>query len=170
MADRGWKRRFDADGLATRAGGDTMGHEVFPLTALFVMLGLLASVVGTLLFKTFRLLYEGERAPKASLLVGNLAAAYGLLIFAFAGIYRVIFHFDPHSFFFSNVPKFDETAVTTFYFSIATITSTGYGDIHPQSDIAMAVAMVEMLCGYFMTVIFFSVIAGLAFKKAGRSE
>jgi hypothetical protein len=34
----------------------------------------------------------------------------------------------------------------------------------------MAVAMVEMLSGYFMTVIFFSVIAGLAFKKAGRNE
>jgi hypothetical protein len=148
-----------------------MGHEVFPLMALFVMLFLLASVVGSLVFKTFRLLYEGERAPKARSLVGYLATSYGILIFAFAGIYRVIFYFDRESFFFSNnMPGFDNSEVALFYFSIATITSTGYGDIHPKSEIAMVVAMVEMLSGYFMTVIFFSVIAGLAFKKAGRSE
>jgi hypothetical protein len=144
-------------------------HEVLPIMTLLVMLGLLVEV-GALLLKTFRLLYEGEHAPKASLLVRYLAMSYGLLIFAFAGIYRVIFHFNRDSFSFSDVPKFDEADVTLVYFSITTITSTGYGDIHPKSEIAMAVAMVKMLCGYFMTVIFFSVIAGLAFKKAGRGE
>jgi Ion channel len=147
-----------------------MEHEVLSIMVLLVMLGLLV-LVGVLLFRTFRLLYEGERAPKASLLVGYLATAYGLLIFAFAGVYRVIFHYNRESFFFSNnMPAFDNSDVTLFYFSITTITTTGYGDIHPQSEIAMAVAMVEMLSGYFMTVIFFSVIAGLAFKKAGRNE
>jgi hypothetical protein len=61
-----------------------MEHEVLSIMVLLVMLGLLV-LVGVLLFRTFRLLYEGERAPKASLLVGYLATAYGLLIFAFAG-------------------------------------------------------------------------------------
>jgi len=91
-----------------------MIHEVLPIMALLVMLGLLV-LVGVLLFRTFRLLYEGERPPKASLLVGYLATAYGLLIFAFAGIYRVIFHYNRESFFFSNnMPAFDNSDVTYF--------------------------------------------------------
>jgi hypothetical protein len=57
-----------------------MEHEVLSIMVLLVMLGLLV-LVGVLLFRTFRLLYEGERAPKASLLVGYLATGIWVINF-----------------------------------------------------------------------------------------
>jgi hypothetical protein len=90
-----------------------MIHEGLPIMAWLVMLGLLV-LVGVLLFRTFRLLYEGECAPKAILLVG----CDGIWVINFRICWDLPGHFSLQSgvFFFSNsMPVFDNSDVTLFY-------------------------------------------------------
>ncbi|MET4170500.1 hypothetical protein ABIB99_001582 [Bradyrhizobium sp. LA6.1] len=123
-----------------------------------------------MLYNIFRDIYgiEDNPLPSAIHLVRLLVALYLGLIYIFGVAFAGIYEFDRDAFSFSDVSNFSENVLGVFYLSAATMTSTGYGDIHPKSPAAMAAAIVEMLCGYFMTVLFFSAIAGLAFRNAER--
>jgi voltage-gated potassium channel Kch len=94
-----------------------------------------------------------------------LFGIYLSAIGTFAQCYLIILYFDHASFSFGDVPEFSASLMSATYFSVATITSTGYGDIHPKSEVAMAVVTAEMLIGYILTVVFFSTIAALAFRS-----
>jgi voltage-gated potassium channel Kch len=73
----------------------------------------------------------------------------------YATIYLLIFQLDRTAFAFDGGKGFHLKSVTSIYFSIATITTTGYGDIHPISEWAMAAVSLEMLTGQFMNIVFF---------------
>lgn len=51
------------------------------------------------------------------------------------------------------------------YFSIVTMTTTGYGDIIPKSGLAKFIVCVQILFGFLYNVLFFSIFAGLAGRK-----
>ncbi|MDE2577477.1 MAG: potassium transporter [Hyphomicrobiales bacterium] len=51
-----------------------------------------------------------------------------------------------------------------FYFSIETLTTVGYGDMHPQSDYGHIVASVEL----FLGVLYSAVVTGLFFYRFSR--
>jgi Ion channel len=141
---------------------DLPNWAVLPLTVLLLVTTV---VLGVALFSTLRSLYTdggGRLTRRPMALIGYLALLYLTLVWMFALIYRAIYYYDEASFIFSDVSNFKDSYLSTYYFSVVTITSTGYGDIHPKGSIARLAAMLEMLCGYFFTVLFFSVVAGLA--------
>ncbi len=51
------------------------------------------------------------------------------------------------------------------YFSVVTMTTTGFGDIVPKSGLAKLVVCVQILFGFLYNVLFFSIFAGLAGRK-----
>jgi Ion channel len=51
------------------------------------------------------------------------------------------------------------------YFSIVSMTTTGYGDIAPKSGWAKLVVCLQILFGYLYNVLFFSIFAGLAGRR-----
>jgi hypothetical protein len=54
------------------------------------------------------------------------------------------------------------------YFSLVTITTTGFGDIYPDSEAAMMWVSGEILFGSFYGVLFLSVLGGLVVRGAGH--
>ena len=51
------------------------------------------------------------------------------------------------------------------YFSIVSMTTTGYGDISPKSGWAKFIVCLQILFGFLYNVLFFSIFAGLAGRK-----
>jgi hypothetical protein len=111
--------------------------------------------------RTFRRIYIDQSGdmPSPTRLLWSLAWNYFTAILTFTQVYRILFILDPDTF---NVPLqlFDG-----FYFSVITISSTGFGDIFPKSTAAKLAVCTEIVFGYFLTVILFSSFAGLAFRK-----
>ena len=62
----------------------------------------------------------------------------------------------------SNVP--DGTYIDYFYFSIETLSTAGYGDMHPQSHYGHFVATIELFTGIFSM----SLMTGLIFARFSR--
>jgi inward rectifier potassium channel len=62
----------------------------------------------------------------------------------------------------ANVP--DKAYIDYFYFSIETLSTTGYGDMHPQTHYGHFVAAVELFTGIFSM----SLMTGLVFARFSR--
>jgi inward rectifier potassium channel len=58
----------------------------------------------------------------------------------------------------------NESALQLFYFSIETLATVGYGDMHPQTDYGHTVATVEIFTG----MCFLAVMTGLIFARFSR--
>lgn len=89
--------------------------------------------------------------------------AYLLIALAFGLIYVAVETLYPGSFFIVH-PHDDAHGFDVFdalYFSITTLTTTGFGDIHPLSAHARAVANVEQLVGTFYVAILVARLASL---------
>ncbi|MET4800768.1 potassium channel family protein [Bradyrhizobium sp. LB11.1] len=89
----------------------------------------------------------------------QVAAAYLLAAFCFAVLYLFIMRRDTSAF------SVDLDLANAIYFSIVTMTTTGYGDISPKSGWAKTAVCVQILFGVFYNVLFFSIFAGLAGRK-----
>lgn len=128
--------------------------------SVFVLIFLTAMII-----RVFRDVYGEDAKPvSAAWLIGGLFLIHLAIISTFASGYMILDYFNRSSFSFGDAPEFRSNIISAWYFSITTITSTGYGDIHARSKLAMIFTSMEMLIGYFMTVVFFSTIASLAFR------
>lgn len=80
---------------------------------------------------------------------------YLLAAMMFASLYRHISAIDPGAFTYTstNAPRV-LLWNDALYFSVTTISTLGYGDITPHSNWARSAAMLEVLCGVFITVAF----------------
>ncbi|PAY03851.1 MULTISPECIES: potassium channel family protein [Bradyrhizobium] len=101
-----------------------------------------------------------EQTPVWRILL-HVTAAYGLAAFCFAVIYALIVRRDADAF------SAQLNLGNALYFSIVTMTSTGYGDIFPKSGWAKAAVCVQIIFGVLYNVLFFSIFAGLAGRRRG---
>ena len=85
----------------------------------------------------------------------GLAVAYVLLNLFFAGLYML----EPGS-----VVEADGTFLDAFFFSVQTMSTIGYGTMHPATPYADAVVTVEAAVGMFAVAL----ATGLLFAKASR--
>lgn len=92
-------------------------------------------------------------------ILADLTAAYALAAFCFAVLYVYMVRRDTGAF------STELALGKAFYFSIVTMTTTGYGDIVPRSEWARFVVCVQILFGVLYNVLFFSIFAGLAGRK-----
>ncbi len=89
--------------------------------------------------------------------------AYLLIALAFGLVYIGVETLYPGSFFIVH-PHDDAQGLDVFdalYFSVTTLTTTGFGDIHPLSAYARAVVNVEQLVGTFYVAILVARLASL---------
>ena len=90
----------------------------------------------------------------------DVTAAFLLAAFCFAALYLYIVRLQgPGAF------SADLNLGEALYFSIVTMTTTGYGDISPRSGLAKFVVSVQILFGVLYNVLFFSIFAGLAGRR-----
>ena len=80
--------------------------------------------------------------------------AYMTMALFWALVYRVLYLLAPHSFRFDSTIQRDAVPFYDFlYFSYATITTTGYGDIVPNTHQVQSFAIVEQMVGVLYVAI-----------------
>jgi hypothetical protein len=84
-------------------------------------------------------------------------AVYFLLGYLWTLFYFLIHHFDAHA--FSAVAGWSDSCL--FYFSFATLTTLGYGDILPINRFAMVLANLEAIVGQLYIAIFVARLVGM---------
>jgi len=100
-----------------------------------------------------------EQTPIWRILAG-VVASYFLAILCFSVLYVYVVRLDKEA--FSEALKLSNA----IYFSIVTMTTTGYGDISPKSGLARFLVSIQVLFGFFYSVLFFSIFAGLAGRRS----
>jgi hypothetical protein len=117
-------------------------------------------VVGLLLLSTpvsiLRRILGFHRIISSETLAAALCT-YLLVGLAFANIYTAIDAWTPGS--FDNVDASDRLS-DLVYFSFVTLTTVGYGDIVPTTDLARSLAVTEALMGQIVLVTFVGRIVG----------
>lgn len=78
---------------------------------------------------------------------------YGLIYLALIPLFAVLFYF------FSESLGLKDSLVDSLYFSLATITTLGYGDITPTKDIGKIVVCFEPLMGIFIIGLFLNALS-----------
>lgn len=116
------------------------------------------------IFGTIRGIYGPESArylegtPIWRILL-DITAAYILAAFCFSVLYVYLVRQDANA--FSSVLDLGNA----LYFSVVSMTTTGYGDIIPKSGWAKLVVCLQILFGFLYNVLFFSIFAGLAGRR-----
>jgi voltage-gated potassium channel len=78
---------------------------------------------------------------------------YLMMGIMWAGVYAFLSKIDPSSFEIGSLEKKDPNLIFTYY-SFVTLTTLGYGDITPMTDITYALAILEAIIGQlFLTVL-----------------
>ena len=99
-----------------------------------------------------------ERTPIWTILL-EVMTAYALAILCFSVLYVYLVRRDATA--FSETLRFGDA----IYFSVVTMTTTGYGDISPKSGLARALVCIQILFGVLYNILFFSIFAGLAGRR-----
>ena len=84
-------------------------------------------------------------------------SVYLLLGFMWTVLYYAVYIFDHNAFSFPH--QFNE--FNLFYFSFATLTTLGYGDIYPINKLAMSLSNLEVITGQMYIAIFIARLVGL---------
>jgi inward rectifier potassium channel len=103
-------------------------------------------------------LYHRSMAVSWPVFFGTAALIFILLNTAFAGVYMLGDH--PVANVAADLP------LSLFYFSIETLATVGYGDMHPQTNYGHLVATVEIFTG----MSFLAVMTGLIFARFSRPK
>ena len=109
---------------------------------------------------------RSERASGAAV-VGSICA-YLMISFAFASLYVNLEMTWPGSFGFREPPPAYLLFSKLSYFSYVTLTTLGYGDIAPLSDLARAFVTLESVVGILFPSVVIARIVSLAVSGGGR--
>lgn len=117
------------------------------------------------------LLFEEFFARIGRLIVPAFAflTLYSLLVIVFAAIYRIIDHYTMPFHFVVYGAHREIGFAESLYFSLATISTVGYGDIVPASDIVRVIVAVQIVLGVVLLLFGFSEILTYS-RDRGRRE
>jgi len=93
----------------------------------------------------------------------SAAVAFLLLSLAWASVYWCVDYFVPGSFAVAHgATAHSPTWYELFYFSVTTLSTTGFGDVVPVSSAARSVTILEQLAGVLYVALIISRLAGFA--------
>lgn len=89
--------------------------------------------------------------------IAGAVAVYLMVALVFGEAYWLLQHLDPHAISFANAPAAHEALRADFvYFSIASLTTLGFGDVLPISTAARVIVTMEALFGQLYLVLLVS--------------
>ncbi|HEY0615219.1 MAG TPA: ion channel [Candidatus Elarobacter sp.] len=137
--------------------------EALDFLAALLFFSALSAVIARVVFRSGRV--TGHRIVGAIAIYLNIA-------FAFALGYRLIAVFIPHAFTGRIAPALDHRLFDYVYFSLSTLTTSGFGDIVPAAPLARALANLEAVIGQLFpaTLLARLVTLELESKRAVRSR
>jgi len=127
--------------LALILGSDLSSHEVFRWLTFVAVLLLYLFIIGLLLKRIFK-------TQTVTLdTIGYALCTYLLLGLIWTLFYAPLVALNPTAFSQPIVQEGSSPVAALIYFSFVTLTTLGYGDISPVSEIARALAILEALTG-----------------------
>jgi hypothetical protein len=135
---------------------------------LFIGFGLL--FIGFVIVNILRYIMRASRVNAEVVCAG--ISVYLLIAIMWAMVYKLLGDIDPQSFYFANVPGAEQTMTNSnsFYFSFATISSVGYGDITPVSKVARMFSVMEAITGLFFMAVLISRLVSLYAPKNSEPD
>jgi hypothetical protein len=119
--------------------------------------------IGSVFQLTLKAMYSNIRFRRSGIFfaMSVIVISYFVIVHFFASVYLILVCIDPTSIVYEGVDlnKNGMDAVSAYYFSLTTIATVGFGDIHPFSTTAKIFVMVEIILGLLYTVLVFSVLA-----------
>lgn len=91
------------------------------------------------------------------------AGVYVLIALFWASAYAIVIYFDPAAIYINPTNNLDGRVgfADLVYYSVTTITSTGYGEITPVSPAARALAMLQQVTGVLFVAILIARLTGM---------
>lgn len=142
-------------------------HLVWPATAA-VLLPMLVAQVAFHAYAVMLLLGYVLRDEIVTLdELYALACIYVLLALLWASAYAIVVHYDPAAIYINEVNNPDRRTGWSdlVYYSMTTLTSTGYGEITPVTPPARALAMLQQVIGVLFVAILIARLTGMARRR-----
>lgn len=106
-----------------------------------------------------------RRGPINHYRIQGAVAVYLLIGVLFAHAYDLVYQLSPGAFAFETAPGNDDELVARLvYFSFATLTTVGYGDITALHPSARSLAMLEALLGQLFPAVLIARLVGLSIR------
>lgn len=101
-----------------------------------------------------------------------LACIYVLLALLWASAYAIVVHYDPAAIFINPTNDADGRLGWSdlVYYSMTTLTSTGYGEITPVAPAARALAMLQQVVGVLFVAILIARLTGMHRARAAGKD
>jgi hypothetical protein len=152
-----------ASGIVNAATPDTPTINAIP-----TILG--AAFLGFLVWRILKDVFFGNRITSEQLF--GSVCAYLLIGLVFSSVYGFIFLVSPGAFAFSDalmhhltIAHEDQNFGIFTYFSFVTMTSLGYGDMAPISEIARTLAWVQAVLGQLYLAITVAALVGIHISR-----
>ena len=130
-----------------------------------------ALFLGFFVWRIFRDIFRGQRITSEQIF--GSVCAYLLIGLVFASLYGLLFLVNPGSFAFSDalvehltIEQERQNFGVFTYFSFVTMTSLGYGDVAPISDMARTLAWVQAVLGQLYLAITIAALVGTHIARA----
>jgi Ion channel len=135
-----------------------------------VSLSSIFSVFTALLYARIVLLVMFRQGPVTWSRIQGGICAYLLLGLAWASAYQLIEQLHRGSFHFVSEPtNIDEAASKLVYFSFATLTTVGFGDVLPVAPFARSFAIAEAMVGQLFPAILIGALVAMAMQSRPKS-
>jgi Ion channel len=143
--------------------------RVYP-APLLQELSSVCSVITMLLYAHIVLLVMFREGPVTWSRIQGGIAAYLFLGMAWAAAFQLIEQLHPGSFHFVSAPAdIDQLTSVLVYFSFATLTTVGFGDITPLNPFARSFAVAEAIVGQLFPAILIGALVAMAMQSRPKS-
>ena len=144
-------------------------------TALLVAMGGIGGIVALSVRDVVRFLVDvalimreiGARLRHLVVPAGAFLLIYALLAVGFASAYRIADALSPHPLFLGQAGPLRISYSDSLHFSVATLSTVGYGDIQPLDDGIRVLAILEVVAGQLLLLFGF---AEIMRARRGRAE
>lgn len=147
------------------AGATTLwASRIYP-TPFLLQLSSLLSIVTALLYVRIVLLVMFRQGTVSWSRIQGGICAYLLLGLAWASAFQLAEHLHPGSFHFVSAPAdIDQLTSKLVYFSYATLTTVGFGDVTPLHPFARSLAIAEAMVGQLFPAILIGALVAMAMQ------
>jgi voltage-gated potassium channel len=133
------------------------------MTLIGVIIFVVSGVVATFLIDS-GLLFEQFFESARDLVIPAFAffTFYSLIIIVFAAVYRIIDRFSLSAQFLINGRLHEISFSDSLFFSIVTLSTVGYGEIVPATDVVRVIVAFQIICGVLLLLFGFHQIVNYA--------
>jgi len=157
--------------IAFVVAGATMlwASRIYPTPFLLELSSALSIATALLYVRIVLLVMFRQGAVSWSRIQGGVCA-YLLLGLAWASAFQLTEHLHPGSFHFVSAPAdVDQLTSKLVYFSYATLTTVGFGDVTPLHPFARSLAIAEAMVGQLFPAILIGALVSMAMQSRSKA-